>query len=345
MGKIKRSLLCLLVLLMVMPLASCGNAGITMVEREFFAMNTYMLLRADGERAEAALAAAETTVAEIEKALEVRVVSPTGIMSRLNAAEGQPTELPPEVFALLETAVAAHAETDGAFDISLYPLSVLWNFTGEGHIPTAEELAETMKLTGMEKLVLDTSAHTAQLLGGAQLDLGAVAKGYVADLLAGDLRAEGITSALLNLGGNVLVMGNRPDGEAWRVAVADPADTKKVVGVLAVTDKAVVTSGTYERYFMDGAVRYHHLLDPQTGKPARSGLESVTVVCDSAERADILSTALFVMGEEKALEFWKRDGNFEMILIREDKTIVITEPLRAQFTEQAGSGYKIQLAK
>jgi thiamine biosynthesis lipoprotein len=92
-------------------------------------------------------------------------------------------------------------------------------------------------------------------------------------------------------------------------------------------------------------VRYHHLLDPQTGKPARNGLESVTVVCDSAERADILSTALFVMGEEKALEFWKRDGNFEMILIREDKTIVITEPLRAQFTEQAGSGYKIQLAK
>ena len=159
------------------------------------------------------------------------------------------------------------------------------------------------------------------------------------------MRSAGIESALLNLGGNVLVIGSRADGEAWRVAVADPKNTENVVGVLAVTDKAVVTSGTYERYFMDGAMRYHHLLDPQTGKPARTGLESVTIVCDSAERADILSTALFVMGEEKALEFWKQDGGFEMILIREDKTMVVTAPLRAQFEETAGTGYKIEVAE
>ncbi len=345
MGKIKRILPLLLAVLLVMPLAACESGGGSQNERQFFAMNTYMVIRADGENAETALAAAEETIRAIERELEVRVLTSTGTVSRLNAANGAAVSASPELIGLLETALAANTETDGAFDITLYPLSKLWDFTGTGHVPSAEELAEAMQLTGAEKVVINPSAGTVRLTDGAQLDLGAIAKGYAADRVAAEMKAAGIESALLNLGGNVLAIGNRPDGEAWRVAVADPKNTENIVGVLAVTDKAVVTSGTYERYFQEGAVRYHHLLDPQTGKPARTGLESVTIVCDSAERADILSTALFVMGEEEALEFWKQDGGFEMILIREDKTMVVTAPLRAQFEETAGTGYKIEVAE
>ncbi len=343
MGKIKRILPILLAVLLVIPLAACESDG-NQNELQFFAMNTYMVIRADGAHAETALTKAEETIRAVERELEVRVLTPTGTVSRLNAANGAAVSASPELIGLLETAIAANVETGGAFDITLYPFSKLWDFTGVGHIPSAEELADAMQLTGSEKVVVNTSAGTVQLTGGAQIDLGAIAKGYAADLVAADMRSAGIESALLNLGGNVLVIGSRADGEAWRVAVADPKNTENVVGVLAVTDKAVVTSGTYERFFMDGAMRYHHLLDPQTGKPARTGLESVTIVCDSAERADILSTALFVMGEEKALEFWKQDSGFEMILIREDKTIVVTAPLRAQFEETVGTGYKIEVA-
>lgn len=345
MGKIKRILPLLLAVLLVLPMAACGAGGGNQTELQFFAMNTYMVIRADGENAETALAEAEETIRAIERELEVRVLTPTGTVSQLNAANGAAVSASPELIGLLQTALSANAETGGAFDITLYPLSELWDFTGTGHVPTAEELAEAMQLTGSEKVIVDTSVGTVRLTGGAQIDLGAIAKGYTADRVAADMKAAGIGSALLNLGGNVLAIGNRADGESWRVAVADPKNTENVVGVLSVTDKAIVTSGTYERYFREGAMRYHHLLDPQTGKPARTGLESVTVVCDSAQRADILSTALFVMGEEKALEFWKQDGGFEMILIREDKTIVVTEPLRVQFEETVGTGYRIEVAQ
>ena len=342
MGKIKRILPLLLAVLLAMPLVACGADG-SQNESQFFAMNTYMVIRADGENAATALTEAEETIRAIERELEVRVLTPTGTVSQLNAADGAAVSASPELIGLLQTAQSANAETGGAFDITLYPLSVLWDFSGVGHVPSDEELAEALQLTGPEKVHVDATAGTVRLTGGAQIELGAIAMGYAADRVAADMKAAGIESALLNLGGNVLVIGNRTDGEAWRVAVADPMNTEAVVGVLAVTDKAVVNSGTYERYFREGAVRYHHLLDPQTGKPARTGLESVTIVCDSSMRADILSTALFVMGEEKALEFWKQVGGFEMILIREDKTIVITEPLRAQFEETAGTGYKIEV--
>ena len=342
MGKIKRILPLLLAVLLAMALVACGADG-NQNESQFFAMNTYMVIRADGENVATALPEAEETIRAIERELEVRVLTPTGTVSQLNAADGAAVSASPELIGLLQTAQSANAETGGAFDITLYPLSVLWDFSGVGHVPSDEELAEALQLTGPEKVHVDAAAGTVRLTGGAQIDLGAIAKGYAADRVAADMKAAGIESALLNLGGNVLVIGSRTDGEAWRVAVADPMNTEAVVGVLAVTDKAVVTSGTYERYFREGAVRYHHLLDPQTGKPARTGLESVTIVCDSSMRADILSTALFVMGEEKALEFWKQVGGFEMILIREDKTIVVTAPLRAQFEETAGTGYKIEV--
>ena len=166
----------------------------------------------------------------------------------------------------------------------------------------------------MDYQSIQLTGDTVTVPGECQIDLGAVAKGYIGDLVADMLRERGITSVLLNLGGNVQAVGAKPDGSPWRIGVRDPlADGN--LGVLEITDQAVVTSGGYERYFTDadGSV-YWHILDPQTGYPARNGLISVTVVSSEGKKSDALSTALFVMGTEGAAEYWRTHGSFEMLL-------------------------------
>ncbi|MBR5520058.1 MAG: FAD:protein FMN transferase, partial [Clostridia bacterium] len=242
MGKIKRFLPFLLAVQLVFSLTACQTSENSYYEKSFFAMNTYMILRVDGESAEAQIAAAEEKIRAIETDLEVRVFTPTGLLSQLNAAEGEAVTVSDEIIALLQTALTANVETDGAFDITLYPLSELWDFSGEGHIPTAEELAETLKRTGCENVVIDAAAKTVRLENGAQIDLCALAKGYTADVITSDLKADGVKSALLNVGGNIVAIGKRDNGEAWRVGVADPKNTSAVVGILSVADQSVVTS-------------------------------------------------------------------------------------------------------
>ena len=200
-----------------------------------------------------------------------------------------------------------------------------------------------MTQVGYQKLRLDPERRTAVLTDGAQIDLGAIAKGYAAETVCGIFTDYGIESALINLGGNIFVIGSKLDGSPWRIGVADPEDTRETVGVLSARDTAVVTSGSYQRYFEQGGTRYHHILDPVTGRPADNGLVSVTVICDDAVWADALSTALFVMGEEKPVGFWRETGGFEMILIRDDRQVLLTPALEDSFEITAGSGYRVEV--
>ena len=161
-------------------------------------------------------------------------------------------------------------------------------------MPSADELKELLSHTGCGKVALEKTADgwTVTLLDGAQLDLGGIAKGYAADLLRAQLEKEGVTSATLDLGGDVFVMGRKTDGSDWRIAVKDPADTESYLGIVSAADKFIVTSGVYERYFEENGVRYHHILDPKTGCPAESGLVSVTVLCKNAKAEDAYFVAL-----------------------------------------------------
>lgn len=343
MGNVKR--LCLLIAaICLLPLfGSCGGeTDSAYAEEQLFAMDTYMLLRAGGENAAGGLAAAAEKINALEAELNVRDAAGTGGAARLNAADGQEVEIGAELFSLLQTAQAVSEQTGGAFDITTYPLTQLWGFGGEGTVPDEAAIAETLARVGYQKLRLDAERRTASLTDGAQIDLGAIAKGYAAESVREVFCEYGVESALINLGGNIFALGEKLDGNAWRIGIADPGDTRETVGVLAVRDTAVVTSGSYQRYFMRGAVRYHHLLDPATGRPADNGLESVTVVCADATRADALSTALFVMGEEEAVRFWRETGDFEMILIREDKQILLTPALADSFEITAGSAYRVK---
>lgn len=223
-------------------------------------------------------------------------------IERLNRAEGQPVYVNPETAELLALCIEVSERSGGAFDATIAPLSELWNFqTDDPALPDASMLASAAVSVDWRNIELDGT--TVTLKNGARIDLGGIAKGYIADRVAAYLKAQGVEHACINMGGNVLVFGGKPDGSDWTIGIRDPngaADQSEEV--LALADGAVVTSGTYERGFDLDGVRYHHILDPKTGMPVQNGLASVTILTESSAVADALSTACFVLGPDGSAE-------------------------------------------
>ena len=238
-----------------------------------------------------------------------------------------------------------------------------WGFTTDSpRVPDAGTLSALLPLVDSAALTVTVPAPgedgSAQLAPGQAVDLGGIAKGYASDWVEAALRRNGAERAMVYLGGNVLVLGTKADGSPWRVAVQDPEDPSAYAGVLSLTDAFAVTSGGYQRYFEENGVRYQHILDPKTGYPAESGLTSVTVVAaangpdydseapapGSGAMCDAFSTALFVLGEEKALDFWRTSGyDFELVLVTEDGRVLVTEGLADRFEQTEGSAYRYEL--
>ncbi len=320
---VKRVFAFLLAPLLLLPY---GCAPAQPLERTFFAMDTVMTLRLYEGGDENTLDQAEARVRELEA--QWSVTEENSEICALN--RGGRAELSPETAELLGAALDMCRRTDGALDISTYPVLRAWGFTtGEYSVPGGEAIAALLPLVDYGRVALEAGA--AALPPGMEIDLGSVAKGYTGDALAALLKQGGAASALLDLGGNIQAVGSKPDGSPWRVAVRDPAGDGSV-GVVEVVDQAVVTSGGYERYFEEDGVRYWHIIDPATGWPARSGLTSVTVVGESGLLCDGLSTALFVMGREGALEHWRQHRDFEAVLVSEDGSVTITAGLEGRFT-------------
>ncbi len=219
--------------------------------------------------------------------------------------------------------------TDGAFDPTLGRLLELYDFSGTEHtVPTPEERAEILSHCGRQKLKLEPSADTAypyQLTVSDPdivIDLGGMAKGFIADCLKQELCSNGVSSAIINLGGNILVIGNKPDGSPYGIGVLKPeAGSSDYLTSFKVTDASAVTSGSYQRFFEKDGVTYHHILDPATGLPAESGLLSVTVVTENSATADLLSTAFFVMGEAKAAAFLENYINVDAYFVDENMNL------------------------
>ncbi len=268
----------------------------------------------------------EATVREMENRLSVTVDgSEVAVWNR-----GGSETFSPDTADLVARALEYCRRTDGALDITVCPLMRAWGFTTETYrVPSAEELAELLEKVDYRHIKADGTTFCKS--AGTEIDLGAVAKGELGNRLIRMLRESGVKSALLNLGGNVVALGNRPDGAAWRIAIEDPGK-EGYAGVLQVTDSAVVTSGGYERNFTQNGVVYHHLLDPKTGLPASSGLLSVTVVGADGMLCDAMSTACFVMGLEKSIEQWKTYRDFEAVFLTEAGDIYLTEGLESSFT-------------
>ena len=221
------------------------------------------------------------------------------------------------------------------FEPTIYPILTAWGFTtGENRVPSAEEIKEFLQNVGSERVTV--VGNSVRLEQGVQLDLGAVGKGAAGDEVIQILRENGITSALLDIGGNIQLIGQK-NGADWRLGIRSPFG-EGTIGVLEISDAAIVTSGNYERFFTDeNGISYGHIIDPSTGYPADSGLASATIVASEGKRSDALSTAVFVMGLENAAEFWRENRDFEMILILQNGEIYLTEGLKERFT--ANSAY------
>ena len=314
------------------PVSAPGDqAAEESYEADLFAMDTYMTFKAQGPDAQKAVGQAMGKVQEIEKALSA--VDDASEIGSINASSGQPVEVSQETWNIVRDAQALSEETDGAFDITVYPLVLAWGFTTEDyHVPDQSRIDSLLPLVGSGHVHLDQEAASVRLDPGTQIDLGGIAKGYAGRQAAAVLRQAGITSALLNMGGNVQTVGQKPDGSAWRVAIRDPYDEDAYAGYVDVVDKAVVTSGGYERYFEENGHTWHHIIDPQTGYPAENGLISTTVVGQDGEICDALSTALFVMGPDKARAFLENHEEIGAVLITSDRKVYVSPGLEEPFT-------------
>ena len=310
--------------------ASSGAAGSTEASearRDFFAMDTFMTLTVYGPDAEEACDAA---VAEIDRLDQLfSTGNPESEVSKLNASGSLVLSEDGQI--LVKRSLETWKDTDGAFDIAIYPVMDAWGFTGEErHVPAPEVLAELLPLCDAGKLAFDESRGELKLPEeGMMIDLGGVVKGYASADVIGILKSRGIESACLNLGGNVQVLGNKQNGDPWRIAIRDPEKEDKYLGVLHLTDTAAITSGGYERYFEENGKTYHHIIDPKTGYPAENGLISVTIVTPDGTLADMLSTALFILGTDRAIRYCEEHrGEFDAILYTDDRKMYATAGLR-----------------
>lgn len=239
---------------------------------------------------------------------------------RINHSHGLPVEVSEETADLLRSALQYCALSGGDFDITIYPAKSLWNFSGDdSSVPDPKALKKASKLTDFTRLRLDGS--TVTLPEGMGVDLGAVAKGYIADRLADYLRMEKVSSAIIDLGGNVYAIGSKPDGSDWKVGIKKPfSDT--YADTVMVSDASVVTSGVYQRCFEAEGRLYHHILRSSDGMPCDTGLYSVTIIAQSSELCDALSTVCMLSGYEKSCEMLAQFSGVRAVFITSDQEIL-----------------------
>ncbi|MGI6567731.1 MAG: FAD:protein FMN transferase [Limnochordia bacterium] len=293
-------------------------------------MDTSVEIRLFGSKK--ALEAAFQRIQELDDLMS-RTRKGSDIYTVNQKAGGEPVKVDAETFHVIETALRYAELTGGLFDPTITPLVELWGIgTGNPQIPEPGAIENAKRLIDYRKVELEPNGYRVRLAeAGMGLDLGAIGKGYAADSAAELLRQRGVESALLNLGGNVYVIGGKPDGSAWRIGIQDPfADRGTHVTILQVRDTSIVTSGTYERFFIRNGKRYHHIMDPETGYPAETGLASVSIISPSSITGDALSTGVFLLGLEKGLALLEELEGVEGMLITNDRKVYLTSGLKDQ---------------
>lgn len=320
----------LLFLLCIAMLTACQNSDENKkVSKDIFAMDTYMTVTAYGKNAENGVNKAVDEINRLETVLSAE--KQESDIYKLNET-GSGT-LSTDTKNIVSKALEINKTTNGAFDISIYPLMVKWGFTTQKfNVPSKNEISKLLKNVDSSKITFDEKSGSIKLKENMKIDLGGIAKGYTSSRVMQIFKECGVTSGLVSLGGNVQALGTKTDGTAWQIAIENPDKSSDYIGVVSVKDKAVITSGGYERYFEKNGKTYHHILDPETGYPAESGLKSVTIVSDDGTLADALSTSLFVMGKEKALNYWREHKNeFDTVLVEDNGDITITGGLEKIF--------------
>lgn len=313
-------------LLFVVSLISCRQ---TKTSESFTAMNTFMtvsLYSSSAKKGEAACNQIKNRIAELEGILSTTL--PASDVYYINHNKKLPDPIKPELLELFKFSSEMYNKTYGAFNPALYPVIREWGFTTEEYkVPSEQRINELLLHTDFSVFCDSGFMAGSQIDEGMEFDFGAVGKGYAADEAVIILEKNEIKSALLDFGGNIQTIGKKPDGSLWRVGIKNPW-TGGAVCALSVESKAVVTSGGYERFFEDeNGKRYIHIFDPKNGHPCEGDLESVTIVTSSGKNADILSTALFVMGKKTAVEWWKQNPDFDFILLTKNHELIYSAGL------------------
>lgn len=297
---------------------------------QVFAMDTYMSLKAYGKNAQKAVNDAK---AEIERLDQLwSAVDKNSEIYKLNKKKQM--KVSDETLELIEFAKKKSAQSGDAFDISVYPIVELWGFpTQKYRVPSDSEIQKLLKGVDSQKIQINKKTNVVTLEKNMKIDLGGIAKGYTSQRIAKIYKKDGVKSGVISLGGNVQAIGKKTDGSRWKVGIQSPDDTETMIGGYEASDEAVITSGAYERYFEKNGKRYHHIIDPATGKPSEKDLKSVTIISKNGTLSDTLSTTLFVMGKDKAIAYWKKHSSeFNMILVDENNKIYISQGIKDHFS-------------
>lgn len=322
-------------------LCGCGNGNMVKSQKtsqnneqkytsELFAMDTYMEITAYGDNAKEAVAKASARINELDGMLSTG--NSDSEVSKLNSEKK--LKLSEDVGNIMERSLEISESTGGVFNPAIYPIMQLWGFDTKNYkVPNKKELESTLKNINESKIKYDSKTRVAKLDKKMKIDFGGIAKGYTSSEVMKVFKNNGIKSGLVSLGGNVQALGAKPDGSKWKVAVQNPDSDESYIGVLEIVGKAVITSGGYERYFEKDGKTYHHIIDPATGYPADSGLKSVTIISSDGTLADGLSTSLFIMGIDKAKEYWRANSDkFDTILLTNDNKQYVTEGIYSDYS-------------
>ncbi|MDO4535590.1 MAG: FAD:protein FMN transferase [Clostridium perfringens] len=303
-----------------------ASKNIEKLSTEVFAMDTVMSITTYNSN-EDVLNLCKERILELENLFSVTDES-SEIFTLNTNKELAPSK---DTYSIIKKAVEISNETNGALDISIYPILKAWGFTtGNYNILSTNEINNLLDTVNYRKINLGKDKIT--LPYNMEIDLGGVAKGYTSNELIKLLKENDIESALINLGGNVHTLGSKVDGTPWKVAIKSPTDASNVLAI-SVIDKAVITSGAYERYFTDDlGNKYGHIIDPKTGKPTESDLLSVTIIGDDGVLCDALSTSLFVLSLDDSINYYKNHNDFEAIFITIDNELYITEGIKDDIT-------------
>jgi len=308
------------------------NPEVTKETSSEFLMDTIVDMQVYGENAQEVINNSFARMRQIENEMSKSIENSEVSKINKNAAN-QWVKVSEDTFKVIEKAIEYAKLTKGRFDPTIGPLVELWGIgTSEAKVPSVGEIEKNKKLVNYKNLKLNKEDSSIKFeKENMKIDLGGIAKGYAADEVRNIVKEAGIESAYVNLGGNVLVIGGKKDGTPWKIGIQDPREARgSVMASLEIRDKTVVTSGNYERYFRKDGVLYHHILNPETGKPTRNDLLSVSIISKDSFEADVLSTSAFIMGRKEAYDFIKSKDGIEAIFVTKDNKVYLTPGLEGK---------------
>ena len=314
---------------LIFSLIGCTNSkddSKPLSKTEYF-MGTVVTVTLYDNKSEKIIDKAFEEVKKIEQLVSINMEG-TELDEVNNNAGIKPVKVSDDTYNIIKKGLEYSSLTNGSFDITIGPLVKLWSIgLPEAKVPTLDEIKGALKYINYKDVEINDSEKTVFLKKpGMIIDLGGIAKGYTADVIAQTLKDEGVEKAIIDLGGNVYALGEKAENTLWRIGIQNPDQTRgEIVGSINVKDKSIVTSGIYERFIEQDGVKYHHILSPETGYPYDNEIAGVTIISDKSIDGDALSTSVFSMGVAKGLEFVNSLPDIEAIFITKDHKVYLTE--------------------